>query len=708
MSKAYLLVICLTLTTFTGCIDSELEYAYDSNSEEINEDSNSDDLDSSISTKEYLEALGTHLPKENPEHYFLFSDNIPSTLVRDHGEVHSLLFDVVGGYDRYVHITYELDGNNSQPIEVLNSLGFQNGNVQSIDDVHNVRSCLSGFAAFDKWDGKNEYSICIQPNPLTDPVYDIDREMFGEDAFRYRIFHGWVHEYFHHYQRSQLFSRALAMPNDCCGLNDPVSAPAWWVEGSAGVFPDMFISQNFNNFSFTIENDLIDKHLTDGNTASQMGGSLNHDWLYENSKKALMGEESDSPCTDVGPAEEYRDEPKCDWTLMNMYLAYITSYQTIWVDLPRDMWELGFNGSFEKHVGMTTYQFYESYENFMRMGNSDDPAPEGFFPNKPLSELVDFFAEDSSQVKLWRANQDPEVEEPDESDEVVEDSWGQLTTEIPEVYFTSDIPQSQIDTLMSAYNTSSGVWGNYGPLEFWIIGTDWDAAYELDKQYCSVRAEKDSSITSDDEQYCLERSHNMTSYAENGGAGLGLYRSYHEDYSGFVLTFASKYPYPDETDYTAVAYHEYFHVYQQAHIFTKDHDERQELSGGNPYWGEGGAEYMAQLLYSRQDGVDSNYLKDRMTWKMEAKNDLQNNESIVDIPYGPRGHIAYDLGSWYVAYIINQTSEDAYLNGFYDDLNELGWEGSFVENFGISSEQMLSDFEDFLTLPIEEQLEIIP
>ena len=306
------------------------------------------------------------------------------------------------------------------------------------------------------------------------------------------------------------------------------------------------------------------------------------------------------------------------------------------------------------------------------------------------------------------ANLEVVNEEPDESDEVVEDSWGQLTTEIPEVYFTSDIPQSQIDTLMSAYNTSSGVWGNYGPLEFWIIGTDWDAAYELDKQYCSVRAEKDSSITSDDEQYCLERSHNMTSYVENGGAGLGLYRSYHEDYSVFVLTFASKYPYPDETDYTAVAYHEYFHVYQQAHIFTKDHDERQELSGGNPYWGEGGAEYMAQLLYSRQDGVDSNYLKDRMTWKMDAKNNLEDGESIANITYGQRAHIAYDLGSWYVAYIINQTSEDAYLNGFYDDLNELGWEGSFVENFGMSSEQMLSDFEDFLALPIEEQLEIIP
>ena len=295
-----------------------------------------------------------------------------------------------------------------------------------------------------------------------------------------------------------------------------------------------------------------------------------------------------------------------------------------------------------------------------------------------------------------------------EPDEVTGDTWGQLTTNIPDIYKTSDVPQSQIDTLMSAYNTSSGVWGNYGPLEFWVVGNDWDAAYELDKQYCSVRMDKDPSITSEEEQYCLERSHNMTSYVEDGGAGLNTRRNNYDDYSVFVVTFASKYPYPDETDYTVVAYHEYFHVYQHAHIFTKDDDDREELMGGNPYWAEGGAEYMAQLLYSRQDGVESNYLKERMTWKMEAKNDLQNNESIVDIPYGPRGNIAYDLGSWYVAYIINQTSEDAYLNGFYDDLNDLGWEGSFVENFGVSSEQMLSDFYNFLDLTIEEQLEIIP
>jgi len=288
------------------------------------------------------------------------------------------------------------------------------------------------------------------------------------------------------------------------------------------------------------------------------------------------------------------------------------------------------------------------------------------------------------------------------------DNWGQLTTTLPEIYATSDVPQSQIDLVMDGYTTASEAWGNFGPLEFWIVGSEKEAAYDLDKQYCEVRVEKDSSLGSDDEGHCLNRSHNLTSYVDDGGAGLNTRRSNYEDYSVFIVTFASKYPSPDETGYTVVSYHEYFHVYQQAHIFTKDGDDRDELMGGNPYWAEGGAEYMAQLLYSRQEGVDSNYLKDRMSWKMETKEDLEDGESIADISYGSRGHIAYDLGCWFTAYIINQTSEEAYLNGFYDDLNELGWEGSFVENFGVSSEQMLSDFDDFLDLSIEEQLEILP
>jgi hypothetical protein len=73
------------------------------------------------------------------------------------------------------------------------------------------------------------------------------------------------------------------------------------------------------------------------------------------------------------------------------YLAYTTSFQVMWVDIPRDMWSLGFPGSFEKHVGMTVNEFADEFSSFFNTGFSEDPPPPGFFPDKQLSELVDFW-----------------------------------------------------------------------------------------------------------------------------------------------------------------------------------------------------------------------------------------------------------------------------------------------------------------------------
>jgi len=41
-------------------------------------------------------------------------------------------------------------------------------------------------------------------------------------------------------------------------------------------------------------------------------------------------------------------------------------------------------------------------------------------------------------------------------------------------------------------------------------------------------------------------------------------------------------------------------------------------------------------------------------------------------------------------------------------LNSLGWEGSFKKTYGISSEEFLAEFEQFIKLDIEEQMEILP
>ena len=286
------------------------------------------------------------------------------------------------------------------------------------------------------------------------------------------------------------------------------------------------------------------------------------------------------------------------------------------------------------------------------------------------------------------------------------DDWGRPTREKAEFYAAGDVPKSHVDLTKKWYEIASDAWGNFGPLEFWIVGHDVEAAKRLDDRYCRVRQDKDPNVDIDD---CRSRSHNFESYATDGNAGLNTQRHEFSEWSGFIITMASKNPGPEESDYKSVTLHEYFHVYQQAHVFSKKEAERESRNQKNPWWTEGGAEYMAQLLYSRQPGIPRDYLREKMKQKLRSLSELKQGETIRDIPYGRRGHIAYDLGAWFVAFVIGKSSEDAFLIDFYGDLNELDFEGSFERSFGASSQELLKEFHDrFLKLPEAKMLEIIP
>ncbi|MGB1398279.1 MAG: hypothetical protein ACPG7R_10600 [Planctomycetota bacterium] len=238
------------------------------------------------------------------------------------------------------------------------------------------------------------------------------------------------------------------------------------------------------------------------------------------------------------------------------------------------------------------------------------------------------------------------------------------------------------------------------------MGKSAEAAEELNRKYCEIRKEKDPQLRLKD---CLRRGHSFADYVRDGGAGLNTRRDEHSDWSGFIITMSAKYPGPEEEDYKAVVLHEYFHIYQHAHIFSRKESERNSRNQVNPWWAEGGAEYMAQLLYSRQKGVRPGYLKEKMRQKLRSLKDLKKGESITEIPYGERAMIAYDLGTWFIAYLIDCTSEEAYLKGFYRDLNKEGFEGSFQKNFGLSSKAMLEAFhQSFLPLSEEEKMKILP
>ena len=290
---------------------------------------------------------------------------------------------------------------------------------------------------------------------------------------------------------------------------------------------------------------------------------------------------------------------------------------------------------------------------------------------------------------------------------ISEDLWGVEISNLPEYYFTSDVPISQVDKIRKGYEIASVAWGNYGPLEYWIIGNDISLADSLDVIFCNTRLDRDPSLGINYYQNCINRDYSFSDYVTDGGAGLNTRRSEYEDYSVFIITHGSKNPYPSESDYLVVAMHEYFHVYQEAHIFTKDEQKRSESMPVNPWWVEGGATYMSELLYSEQPGVDPNYLQQTMQWKIQnVSNFLSLGIRIEDIQHGDiNTQYAYELGAWFSAFLIYNVGIESYLVHFYDNLNNLGFEQSFVVNFGKSSQEFL---DDFLNLSISEQLQILP
>ena len=288
-----------------------------------------------------------------------------------------------------------------------------------------------------------------------------------------------------------------------------------------------------------------------------------------------------------------------------------------------------------------------------------------------------------------------------------QDNWGEIFENEAEFYSASDVSPEIINLTQKWYEIGTKAWGNYGPLEFWIVGNSVSAAKDLEKKYAVIRREKDSSVPL---RAYENRTHGFEQYAKEGNAGLNLRRNEYEEWSGYIITMSAKSPSPAEEDYKPVVLHEYFHVYQAAHIYSRDEEERTSRALKNPWWTEGGAEYMAQLLYSRQEGVRPNYLKEIMSWKLKSIDNLKPGQGIQNIAYGGREtRVAYDLGAWFIAFLINKTSEEAYRIDFFKKLNEKGFEKSFEESFGAPLQSFLNEFHNvFLPSSIEDKLKILP
>ena len=306
--------------------------------------------------------------------------------------------------------------------------------------------------------------------------------------------------------------------------------------------------------------------------------------------------------------------------------------------------------------------------------------------------------------------------------------WGEVVSDFG-VYAAPDVTQEHIDITVEWVNKGIELWGNHGPLELWIVGKSKDGARALDDIWCDVRVEKDPSWNT--EWDCL----NGDPYGSGDGwspfyrcpdEGCSQVSGYIKDSLGYyfnALTMSSKYPGPEEDDYKKVVLHEYFHVYQATHISQPEIDDgdgdwmtsnRNYIETADyvqrPWITEGGAEYMATYWYSKQSGVSEGYFEERMRWKAESlPGYLSDGRSMREVGfYENISWDIYDVGTWFVAYIINQTSEETFRVDYYDDLEALGFEAAFEKHFGKSADAMIEEFNAWANQPVDALLEILP
>ena len=81
---------------------------------------------------------------------------------------------------------------------------------------------------------------------------------------------------------------------------------------------------------------------------------------------------------------------------------------------------------------------------------------------------------------------------------------------------------------------------------------------------------------------------------------------------------------------------------------------------------------------------------------------------LKSLTYKKGKNVAYDIGSWFIAYLIHHEGEEKHRVGFYNDLDKLGFESSFKKNFGKSSDDYIKEFNEFIIQPQLKIIEIIP
>jgi hypothetical protein len=314
----------------------------------------------------------------------------------------------------------------------------------------------------------------------------------------------------------------------------------------------------------------------------------------------------------------------------------------------------------------------------------------------------------------------------------VDEYWGQIVDFEQDVFFSEDIGEGARAGFCSTLQLVLEFYGNFGPTEWWIVGEDPEDLENLAIRYTDRRQQRNQLQDNDYQTTLRNIKEGFSNYVGVTNAGLNGAREH-----GFHLLTVSEgildgglsappelvVDNPNLSIDTVT--HEYTHVVQSALLFNKEFfcvpDNCYREGWGPTFFVEGSAVYYGEyiprkMIFDGHKVVWNNLnesLRSRMTNIMERiQENLANcpGFDISEIDYSTRDTCSpYEFGAWGTAFLLNKVGDqDAMWKSFWPSIDELGWEQAFLQTFGLSREQFNQEFLDFLQLPLEEQLKVIP
>ena len=334
-------------------------------------------FESIITLKDRLIDIGWNVPKDNPNQQVIAASSVPQEIIDEFFNVQSYLNNTIGGYDNYLMVIHDTNQNSQNVLDTLSYLRYNEfENWTTVEDIG--INCLTG----NMWYGNGEpdlTDICILSYEFyLNPKFNNEENESKKAA---ALYHTFAHEYFHLFQFRPLLDKINGNLDD--GL-----LPAWWIEGGALYFQNLWMIENQVNFeklSGLTEEELSNHGRTNSDAhksykrifqgLEEPRQNLNPDWYFSSEQESYLG---------IANTEMVIHQAFA-------YLVHITNPQIALVSILEDTYDLGFENSFLMHTKLTLDEFYDSFNNYMRTEDPEAEPPSNMFPVGPMNEYVDFW-----------------------------------------------------------------------------------------------------------------------------------------------------------------------------------------------------------------------------------------------------------------------------------------------------------------------------